>query len=114
MEAVLTTPAELRVLPPTWWQVICAVIFGLIVSLIVTFVLLVFVFFDVPIQFTDDMTGQGWPWRIEGPWSFTADLGPLLLSGAVFASGVEWFLRGKTGVRFGAPRSPLSRRRSGG
>jgi hypothetical protein len=43
--------------------------------------------------------GVGWPWRIDGAWSALADLGPLLLTGALVAAGVGFYV----GPRVGHP-----------
>ena len=36
--------------------------------------------------------GVGWPWRIDGAWAAFADLGPLLVTGAVLAWAIGWFV----------------------
>ncbi len=36
--------------------------------------------------------GVGWPWRIDGAWAALADLAPLLVSGALLASSIGWFV----------------------
>ncbi len=36
--------------------------------------------------------GVGWPWRIDGTWAAFADLGPLLVTGAVLAWAIGWFV----------------------
>jgi hypothetical protein len=86
---------------------VCAVIGGSIVGFLAAFVALIPLFWiDLPIQFTDGMTGRGWPWRIEGLWSFAADLGPLLLCGAAFAFGVDAFIGRHTGIA--CRRAPIA------
>ena len=44
-------------------------------------------------------SGHGWPWRIDGVWSFAADLGPLLLCGIAFAWSFEALLGRFAGYR---------------
>ncbi len=46
-----------------------------------------------------DRAGHGWPWRIDGLWSFAADIGPLLLCGIVFAWSFEAILGRFSGSR---------------
>lgn len=55
---------------------------------------------------THDLPGSGWPWRIDGAWSFAADLGPLLAVGAAFAATTTFYLYQGTGVR--SRRWPLA------
>lgn len=43
----------------------------------------------LPMTAEPGMTGWGWPWPVEGPWSFAANLAPLALFGFVFAVGAE-------------------------
>lgn len=74
-----------------------AVIGGSIVGFAAAFVALLPAFW-LPIQFTNGMTGRGWPWRIEGPWSLAADVGPLLFCGTAFAFGAAAFIGRHTGV----------------
>jgi hypothetical protein len=84
---------------------VCAVIGGSIVGFVVAFVALLLLFW-LPIQFTDGMTGRGWPWRIEGPWSFAADVGPLLFCGGAFAFGAAAFIGRHTGIE--CRRAPIA------
>ena len=98
MEAVLPQAAALRRARPTWWQAVCAAVGGSIVGFGAVFLALLAFMFWLPIQFTEGMTGRGWPWRIEGPWSFVADLGPLFFCGAAFAFGAELFISRHTGI----------------
>jgi hypothetical protein len=98
MEAVLPHAAARRRARPTWWQAVCAAVAGSIVGFGAVFVALLAFMFWLPIQLTDGMTGRGWPWRIEGPWSFVADVGPLLFCGAAFAFGAELSISRHTGV----------------
>jgi hypothetical protein len=46
-----------------------------------------------------DSGGRGWPWRIDGPWSVAADLGPTLAAGLVVAFCVAFYMESRTGVR---------------
>lgn len=48
---------------------------------------------------TDDVAGHGWPWRIDGPWAFLADVGPLLLCGYTLAWAFEVLLGRFNGTR---------------
>jgi hypothetical protein len=105
MEAVLSRGVALRPSRPTWWQTVCAVIGGSIVGFGAAFVALL-PFFWLPIQFTDGMTGRGWPWRIEGPWSLASDVGPLLFCGAAFAFGAAALIDGHTGIE--CRRAPIA------
>ncbi|HEY6886431.1 MAG TPA: hypothetical protein VI300_01590 [Solirubrobacter sp.] len=52
----------------------------------------------MPLSAPDGVAGHGWPWRIDGPWSLAADVGPLLLAGLSVAFGIELFTRKWTGV----------------
>jgi hypothetical protein len=84
-----------------------AVVGGSIVGFLAAFLALVPLFWlDLPIQFTDGMTGRGWPWRIEGAWSFAADIGPLLFCGAAFAFGAGAFIGRHTGIA--CRRTPIA------
>jgi hypothetical protein len=86
--------------PPSWLRVIGAVIGGTLFAWASLFVILL-PFAElgfVPVT-VDGTSGQGWPWRIDDAWSLAADIGPLLVFGAVFAAGVEAFTGGWTGVR---------------
>ena len=91
----------------TWMQTVGAVIGGSLLAgaltLLWLFPLAALQLF--PIIITDDATGNGWPWRIDGPWSVAADLGPLLLCGAAFAYGFEM-------LRFRSAGAPQARRPS--
>lgn len=83
----------------TWGQAFWAVIGATILATIATVVVMLLVYLvGVPSPFLDGTSGQGWPWRIEGPWSFAADVGPMLFAGGVFAGFVEGFTRKHTGV----------------
>lgn len=96
-----------RPLRPTAGQAIWAVIGGSIFAWACTLVMMIPLFvIGLPMPFNDETTGMGWPWRIDGPWSFAADAGPLLVSGFVFAWGVDAFLSRHTGIT--APRTPLA------
>ncbi len=100
-------PRGPRTARPTWGQSFWAVVGGSLFAWCAS--LLVFLPLDligVPIQFTDGTTGLGWPYRIEGPWSLAADVGPLLLAGYVFAFGVGSFLQRHTDIA--APLTPLA------
>lgn len=105
MTALATRPP--RTARPTWgqsfWAVIGGSLFAWVGSLLI-FLPLYLV--GVPTQFTDGTTGLGWPYRIEGPWSLAADVGPLLVAGYVFSFGVAAFLQRHTDVA--APLTPLA------
>jgi hypothetical protein len=106
MKAVLARDLTRRRSRPTWWHAVCAVIGGSIVGFVAAFVALIPFYSWLPIQFTDGMTGRGWPWRIEGLWSFAADVGPLLFCGGAFAFGAEAFISRHT--RIACRRAPIA------
>lgn len=84
---------------PTWGQALWAVIGGSIFAFAGgVLVLLPMLAIGLPMPLEEATTGRGWPWRVEGPWSLAADVGPLLLMGFVFAYGVEAFLVRHTDV----------------
>lgn len=69
-----------------WWRALWATVLSWIVAglgtAMVGSVLSAAVAWPDPL---DRPVGVGWPWRIEGPWSLAADLGPALLFGVLFA-----------------------------
>jgi multisubunit Na+/H+ antiporter MnhE subunit len=105
--AVLEGKDAPRPVHPSWLRMVGAVIGGSIVAFALTFAWLIplGVLGAFPLVLSGEPSGHGWPWRIEGPWSFAADLGPLLLCGAALAVGVETVTSRWTDVR--ARRAPL-------
>lgn len=88
----------------TWGQAFWAVVAA---SIMAAFALLVPLFLlawmGLPFPVAVEVSGRGWPWRIEGPWSLVADIGPLLLVGAVFA----WFAEAYTSRHTSVPTRRL-------
>jgi hypothetical protein len=84
----------------SWLRAVWAVIGGSIFAFVATFLSLMLPLYLVglPIPIVEGTNGRGWPWRIEGPWSLVADIGPLLFSGAAFAYGAEGFTNKRTGM----------------
>lgn len=97
MTALATRPP--RTARPTWgqsfWAVVGASVFAFAATLLV---LLALWALGLSLPTTEGTTGRGWPWRVEGPWSLAADVGPLLLAGSAFALGVEAFISRHTEV----------------
>jgi hypothetical protein len=52
----------------------------------------------MPLMPPDGVSGNGWPWRIDGVWSLAADAGPLLVAGLSVAFGIVIFTSKWTGV----------------
>ena len=77
---------------PSWPQTLGAVIGGSVLAWALTLAWMFPLGWLVPLGGWDDSTGQGWPWRIDGPWALAADLGPLLLCGLAFSFGFQAFL----------------------
>jgi len=84
---------------PSWWSTIWTVIAGTIVAwaALAIIVLPLSALHVVPLN-SEDLPGTGWPWRIDGPWAFLADLGPVLGASFAFAAAVGFYLRRLTGV----------------
>ncbi len=87
------------VLRPGWARTIWAAIWGcLLAGLGMT---LVRAWVSGVVEWPDPANrapGVGWPWRIEGPWSLAADLGPALLFGALFAWPAMSMVSGHDGI----------------
>jgi hypothetical protein len=88
----MTAIASLRTPSPGWWRTTWAVALGVVLAGIALTILQTALASTVgwpdPTSSTA-MPGAGWPWRIDGPWSLAADLGPALLFGAIFAQGAQ-------------------------
>jgi hypothetical protein len=78
-----------------FWAVVGATLFAFCATLLVLVPLWLV---GLAIPSSEGVPGRGWPWRIDGPWSLLADVGPLLLSGLLFACAAEWFTRPRGGV----------------
>ncbi|MDA0179249.1 hypothetical protein OJ997_02985 [Solirubrobacter phytolaccae] len=79
----IAAPTTLR---PGWLRAFWVTLWGLLAAGVAV-TLLRFALTDV-VQWPDPLgraPGVGWPWRIEGPWSLAADIGPALLFGCAFA-----------------------------
>jgi hypothetical protein len=85
--------------PPSWWGTILAVIAGSIAAwaLLILVALPLAILNVIPLG--TDSGDAGWPWRIDGPWSVAADLGPTLAVAIVVAFCVAFYLTTRTGVR---------------
>ncbi|MDA0179250.1 hypothetical protein OJ997_02990 [Solirubrobacter phytolaccae] len=88
-----------RVLKPSWWEAISAVVVGVIFAF-GAMIGLAFVGLAIGMPSPSDGGTNGLvpPWRLEGPWSAVANIGPLLWMGFAFAGGVELMLRDRTSI----------------
>jgi hypothetical protein len=91
----------------TWGQAFWAVVGATIFAFCATLLLLLPLYLiGLALPVVEDTHGRGWPWRVEGPWSLLADVGPLLLTGGAFAFGAEAFTRKHT--RAATRRAPIA------
>jgi hypothetical protein len=97
----MTALAAPRTYSPGWWRTAWAVALGVVLAGIVSTILQTTLASTVGWPDPTSMTavpGLGWPWRIDGPWSLAADLGPALLFGAIFAWGAQMVLGAREGI----------------
>jgi hypothetical protein len=88
----------------TWRQAFWAVVGATVLGAFATLPpLLALTVIGLPLPTAEDASGQGWPWRIGGPWSLAADIGPLVLVGGAFA----WFAERFTSTHTRAPTRRL-------
>jgi hypothetical protein len=97
----MTALAAPRTYAPGWWRTAWAVALGVVLggiaSTILQTTLAGAVGWPDP-TWTTAAPGVGWPWRVDGPWSLAADLGPALVFGAIVAWGAQMVLGAREGV----------------
>jgi hypothetical protein len=104
----VTAVIQPRTQAPGWWLTIWAVLCGSFVASALLFGLQLGFAETVewPDVWSGSAAGWGWPWPVDGLWSFAADLGPALLFGVVFASVADAALDSHAGLS--ALRAPVA------
>jgi hypothetical protein len=93
-------PSGAPLVRPGWWRTLFAVLCGGFVAALMTFILQSELAGTLgwPEARYEGIPGWGWPWRVDGPWSLAADIGPALVFGATFAWCTESVMRGSRGI----------------
>lgn len=92
----IPAPITLR---PGWWRTAWAAVWGCLVAGIGMTLLRGWV--SGAVEWPDPANrapGVGWPWRLEGPWSLAADVGPALVFGFLFAWSAMSMVSGPDGI----------------